>query len=27
LTFHCLAFDPIGVTKHGLTYTTLLRVC
>ena len=22
-----LAFDPTNVTKHGLTYTTLLHIC
>ncbi len=23
LTFDCLTFYPSGITKHGLTYTTL----
>jgi hypothetical protein len=27
LTFDCLTFHIIDVTKLGLTYTTLLRVC
>jgi hypothetical protein len=27
LTFDLLAFDLIDVTKHGLSYTTLLKVC
>jgi hypothetical protein len=26
LTFDCLTFDPINVTKHGLLYIALLRV-
>jgi len=26
LTFDHLAFDPSGITKHGLTYTTLFQV-
>jgi hypothetical protein len=26
LTFDHLAFDSLGVTKHGLTYTTLSRI-
>jgi hypothetical protein len=27
LTFDHLTFDPNGVTKHGLTYTTLSKIC
>jgi hypothetical protein len=27
LTFEHLAFDPVGVTKHGLTYITLFQIC
>ncbi len=27
LTLDCLTFDLINVTKHGLTYIALLRVC
>jgi len=27
LTFDCLTFDIISVTKLGITYTTLLKVC
>jgi hypothetical protein len=27
LTLDCLTFNPTGVTKHGLTYIALSRVC
>ncbi len=27
MCFHSSAFDPIDVTKHNLTYTTLSIIC